>query len=167
MGFTAIPGGDIWLQIGTTQTPTSGSAVSFTNIPPVKKIRIIVDGVIQTASSRQNITFNNDTSAIYSFGYTGNVSQISGSVLRDTKLLIGRTSSAVAMFADFIIDYANQACPKLITGSSDSRGANGDGYNSIFGSYNSTLAINRIDLISATSTFSASNTGTFAIYGAF
>lgn len=167
MGFTAIPGGDTWLQIGTTQTPTSGSSVSFTNIPAVKKIRIIVDGVIQTGSSREYITFNNDTSAIYSFGYTGNVSQIAGSILRQSYLSVGRASSAVAMYADFIIDYANQACPKLITGSSDSKGANGDGYNSIFGNYNSTTAINRIDLISQTSTFSASNTGTFAIYGAF
>jgi hypothetical protein len=167
MGFTAIPGGDVWLQIGTTQTPTSGSSVSFTSIPAVKKIRIVVDGVIQTASSAMYLTFNNDTSSIYSYGYVGGTSTIAFSILRQANVRVGRAASSVAMFGDLTVDYANQLCPKLITGASDSRGANGDGLAAITGNYNSTATINRIDLVSNSSTFSAANTGTFAIYGAF
>jgi hypothetical protein len=144
MGFTAIPGGDIWLQIGTTQTPTSGSSVSFTSIPPVK----------------------NDTSASYSYAWNGVVAQITASFSNLGEVRLGR-AGGTNILADLELDYANQACPKLIQGMADNKAANGDTMNQIWGNYNSTTSINRIDVISSTSTFSAANTGTIAIYGAF
>jgi hypothetical protein len=49
----------------------------------------------------------------------------------------------------------------------DNKAANGDTMNQIWGNYNSTTSINRIDIVSSTSTFAAGNTGTIAIYGAF
>jgi hypothetical protein len=166
MGFTAIPGGDIWLQIGTTQTPTSGSSVSFTSIPPVKKLRILVNSVTQTASSRLVLVLNNDTGAKYTYAWNGVVAQITASSSNLGEIRLGR-AGGTNIICDIEFDYANQACPKLIQGMADNKAANGDTMNQIWGNYNSTDSINRIDVVSSTSTFAAANTGTIAIYGAF
>lgn len=166
MAINTIPGGDVWLQIGTTQTPVTGTSVSFTNIPPVKTIRILVNSVVQTASSRLVLVFNNDATAKYTYAWNGIVTAITASSSNLGEIRLGR-SSGTTILADMEISYANQACPKLLSGMADNKTANGDTMNQIWGNYNSTDAINRIDIISSTSTFATANTGTIAIYGAF
>lgn len=167
MAFTAIPSGDVWVQIGTTQTPTSGSSVSFTSIPAVKKIRLVVQQVALTASANLNITLNNDTSAIYNLGYTyyngTSMTVVNNGAQNDFKT--GRASGAGNHCCDYVIDYTNQAVPKLITGVAGNNGTNTNIAN-VVNNYNSTAVITRLDL-TTTSTFNATNTGTIAIYGAF
>jgi len=166
MGYTAIPGGDIWLQIGTTQTPTSGSTVSFTSIPPVKKLRLIADRIALTAAGVLDITLNNDSGQTYSQTYQGyNGTQMFSQALQTTFIDTARGSAASGLLIDYVIEYANQACPKSITGMSGSTTA-GSNYYPIQINYNSTAAINRVDFTTG-STFNATNTGTIAIYGAF
>lgn len=166
MGYTAIPGGDIWLQIGTTQTPTSGSSVSFTNIPPVKKLRLIVQNVALTTAGSLDITINNDTSSIYNQSYlTYNGTTTTTIAINNTAIDTTRTAGAASHIQDFIVDYANQACPKLITGYGSNNGTNPTHYG-IVANYNSTAVVSRIDFVTA-NTFNATNTGTIAIYGAF
>lgn len=168
MGFTAIPSGDIWVQIGTTQTPTTGSSVSFTSIPAVKKLRLVVDNLQLTAAATPRVTLNNDTSTSYVNDwvyYDG--TRYHGRVQKLAYWQIGTATDTVDIFADWLIDYANLTMPKAITqGYSRCNGTTlsiGEQY----GTYQSTAVINRLDLTLSTSTFSATNTGTIAIYGAF
>jgi hypothetical protein len=166
MGFTAIPGGDIWLQIVTTQTPTSGSSVSFTSIPPVKKLRLCVQNVALTTAGVLDITFNNDSGTNY-YQTTLIFNGTSTSIVAGQNAFIDTTRAAGAgvHLQDFVVDYANQACPKLIEGFGSNNGSNA-AYYGIVANYNSTTAINRVDFTTA-NTFNATNTGTIAIYGAF
>ena len=80
---------------------------------------------------------------------------------------IGTATDTVDIFADWLIDYTNLTMPKAITqGYSRANGTNlsmGEQY----GTYLSSSIINRLDLTLSTSTFSATNTGTIAIYGAY
>jgi hypothetical protein len=166
MGYTAIPGGDIWLQIGTTQTPTSGSAVTFTNIPAVKKLRLVVQNVSLTAAGYISVTLNNDATANYNqnqISDTSTTTRALGGILSNIQAT--RLAGASAHISDFIVDYANQACPKLITGFGSNNTA-ATAYYGITTTWNSTATVNRVDFTTG-STFNATNTGTIAIYGAF
>lgn len=166
MGYTAIPGGDIWLQIGTTQTPTSGSSVSFTSIPPVKKLRLVVQNVALTTAGSLDITLNNDTTSNYNqtqINYNGTSTSVGGAI--NAAIDTTRAAGAAAHIQDFIVDYANQACPKLITGFGSNNGSNPANYG-VVTTWNSTSSVNRVDFVTA-NTFNATNTGTIAIYGAF
>jgi len=167
MAFTAIPSGDVWVQIGSTQTPTSGSAVTFSSIPAVKKLRLIISNVTLTASGALDLTLNNDTSALYNISYLWNngTTTLPVVIVADTKVRTGRGSGTSSHVSDFIIDYTNQASPKLISGFGGNNGTN----NSMVlsnNTYNSTAIITRLDITTAT-TFAAGNTGTIALYGAF
>jgi hypothetical protein len=166
MALATIPSGEVWVQIGTTQTPTSGSSVSFTSIPAVKKLRLVVQNIALTTTGSLDITINNDTSSIYNQSYlnyngTATVTAALNTVAIDTT----RAGGASAHIQDFIIDYANQACPKLITGFGSNNGSNPNHYG-IVANYNSTAVVNRVDFVTA-NTFNATNTGTIAIYGAY
>jgi len=169
MGYTAIPGGDVWLQIGSTQTPTSGSVVTFSSVPAVKALRLVVFSVDQTAASVLGVTLNNDTATNYWYGYIDGIAGASKTrSSSNTYLPIGSGSGTTFMFADFLINYANQKCPKLITGGADDKGTStGRMMASLVANYNSTSTISRVDITSISSTFSATNTGTIALYGAF
>jgi hypothetical protein len=166
MALATIPSGDVWVQIGTTQTPTSGSSVSFTSIPAVKKLRLVVQNIALTTAGSLDITINNDTSSIYNQSYlnyngTATLTAALNTVAIDTT----RQAGASAHIQDFIIDYANQACPKLITGFGSNNGTSSNHYG-IVANYNSTAVVNRVDFTTA-NTFNATNTGTIAIYGAY
>lgn len=165
MAFTAIPSGDVWVQIGTTQTPTSGSSVSFTSIPAVKKLRVVVQSLTLTAAGYVDITLNNDTGSNYNYGYvTYNGTTASVIANNDTKMRVTR-SSGTSHIIELTIDYTNQAMPKLAQGYGTSGGSNASVYPASY-NWNSTAVVNRIDFTTAT-TFAAGNTGTIAIYGAF
>lgn len=165
MAFTAIPSGDVWVQIGSTQTPTSGSSVSFTSIPAVKKLRVVVQSLTLTAAGYVDITLNNDTASNYNYGYLSysgtTTTVIAGN---DTKMRVTR-ASGTSHIIDLTIDYTNQAMPKLAQGYGTSGGSNAAVYPASY-DWNSTAIVNRIDFTTAT-TFAAGNTGTIAIYGAF
>lgn len=166
MGFTAIPGGDVWLQIGTTQTPTSGSSVSFTSIPPVKKLRLVVQNVALTTAGTLDVTLNNDATSNYDqtqIIYNGTSTAVSSAI--NSAIDTTRGAGASSHISDLIVDYANQACPKLITGFGSHNGSNPTHYGIVVG-WNSTSSVNRVDFVTA-NTFNAANTGTIAIYGAF
>lgn len=166
MGFTAIPAGDFWLQIGTTQTPTSGSAVTFTNIPPVKKLRLVVQNVALTSAGYLVVTLNNDATANYNqtqIIYSGTSTSVTATI--NSNIQPSRSAGAASHIQDFVVDYANQKCPKLVTGFGSNNGSNA-AYYGISAAWNNTSAVNRIDF-TAGNTFNATNTGTIAIYGAF
>jgi len=166
MALATIPSGEVWVQIGTTQTPITGSSVSFTSIPAVKKLRLVVQNVSLTTAGSLDITINNDTSSIYNqtqINYNGTSTVVNGTL--NAAIDTTRAAGASAHIQDFIIDYANQACPKLITGFGSNNGSNPANYG-IVTNYNSTTVVNRVDFVTA-NTFNATNTGTIAIYGAY
>jgi hypothetical protein len=163
---TAGGGGETWTQIGTTQTPTSGSVVTFSSIPEYKKIRIICLAVRLTSSGTLAITLNNDATAKYAnfrvedsgSGGTGNFATLS---------MVRAFSDAGANYTnDLIVNYANVAMPKLVTGKGASVISGFAGtVSDLQVTYNSTATINRIDF-TAENTFLGANTGTIALYGA-
>lgn len=164
MGFTAIPSGDIWVQIGTTQTPTTGSSVSFTSIPAVKKLRLVIQNITTTANGSIDITLNNDASALYNYSYFYNTTtpQVRA-ITADTKIRTAQSAGSTGHVADYIIDYSSQSMPKVVTGWG---GNNLQAVIQNVGNYNSTSIVNRLDVVT-TNTFAAGNTGTIAIYGAY
>lgn len=167
MAFTAIPSGDVWVQIGSTQTPTSGAAVTFTSIPSVKKLRFIVSGVSLTVAGRIDVTLNNDTGSNYNVAYqTYNGTVTTPSVFNNTAFQMTRTGGAASHVQDGIIDYCNQAAPKSLQAFGGNNGSNPVAF-PISANWNSTAIVNRIDFTAVGTTFAAGNTGTIAIYGAF
>lgn len=164
MAFTAIPSGDVWVQIGSTQTPTSGTTVSFTSIPAVKKLRLVIQNITLTANGNLDMTFNNDATALYNWSYFWSATTPTPvAITADTKIRTGRGAGGSGHVADYIIDYSNQSMPKMLTG------WGGNNLNALIqgvGNYNSTAIVNRLDVTTA-STFAAGNTGTIAIYGAY
>ena len=153
-------------KIATTTLSSAGS-ISFTSIPSTyTDIRLVL---VAFASSNLNfnITFNNDTSALYSQTdlYGDGTTASSG---RQS----GNTGISMSVYANFgttphlttldLFSYAgstNKTC--LITQSND---RNGTGIVSRTVSlYRSTSAINRLDVVAGAPTFSAGTTAT--LYG--
>jgi hypothetical protein len=169
MGVSVIPASsastDTWVQIGTTQTPTSGTTVSFTSITAAKKIRIVVKSVVLTSSSTLRINFNGDSGTNYFNAGYRTVGGVFNALVTNTAQLAPYAANGSTHIHDLLIDYASQVTPKFITGFGTSSAT--DSTYSIFeGTWNSTAVINQIDFTTS-STFNATNTGTIAIYGAY
>lgn len=166
MGIQTIPaadtGGETWVQIGTTQTPVTGTVVTFSSITPAKKIRIVSENVSLTAAGTLHITLNNDTSTSY---FNARVTTGYGMTVVSASRIDGAAGTGTTFIQDLLIEYADQACPKTITGFNTSGGASAQVF-PLQATYNETASITRIDF-TTTSTFNAANTGTIAIYGAY
>lgn len=165
MGIQSLPAasvGETWVQIGTTQTPITGSVVTFSSITPAKKIRIITENVSLTSASSLHITLNNDTSASYFNAEAKNAYTMT--VVSGVRIN-GAANTGTTFIQDLLIEYADQACPKKITGFTTSGGASAQVF-PLQATYNETASITRIDFTTG-NTFNVLNTGTIAIYGAY
>lgn len=159
MGIAIYGGTDKWVELGSN-TPTSGSSVSFTSLTAYSKYRVVIWQTRLTNSSELTIRLNNDSGSNYFTAgiYYNTTVRYGGSIA--SRFLPFASSSATNNTA--VIDIDNLSTLTAISGFSnnDNLGAQG----MIQGWWNGNAQIDRID-VNTLDTFSASNTGTIKIYG--
>ena len=163
--------------IATLSGNGSGTSISFTSIPSTYK-HLQIRGIMRESSGTGvddtffGVQFNGDTATNYSthnlLGDGASVSANSG--VSQSRILLGfatqaaSTSNTMGAFVLDILDYQNTNKYKT------SRSLGGDDLNGkglislVSGAWQSTSAINRIDLYSLSSR-SISTTSSFALYG--
>lgn len=143
MAISKLGGAGKWVELATS-SPTSGSTVTFSSLPSYKDYRIEWFGLTNSIGQPFAVRFNNDSGSNYAYWRTDQndsaaTAQIYGS---------GSQIQITILDADSV--------SKTIQGFGGSDGE-------IYGFWNNQTAIDRIDIIAASSaTYTA---GTIKIYG--
>ena len=140
--------------IATTTLGSATTTITFNSIPGTyTDLRLVYVPFTETFASSQTITFNNDTSALYSWtfisgdGATATSGMGTGQIGLDTFSANPLTTPPMLLTVD-IFSYAgstNKTC--LMTGSSDKNGSGA--VNRRVGLYRSTTAITSLTITSA------------------
>jgi hypothetical protein len=145
VGTVSSTTSDTW-QLISSQTPTSGTSVSFTSISGYKTLMMAFKGVTTAANSYMIVRFNNDSSA-------GNYNDGGG----DGSSMLLAINSGPRAGAIVIYDADKEVPHKMEKTSYDPSVA----MNPVF--YTNPVAITRIDLVSRES--QAFTAGTVYLYG--
>lgn len=159
MAISTLAGGDKWTEIASS-SPTSGSTVSFTSIPEYKDLAVLAYNINNGGTATAlTIRFNNDSGNNYSRNIlwwrniTGGGMEVTGSPIT-TSIYATRETTQPTGF-QLLIENANSPLKTIRGIPYDLNGFETNG------SWHSSDAINRIDVISS-ATYSA---GTIKLYG--
>jgi uncharacterized membrane protein len=158
--------GNTYEAIATNTLGSAAASVTFSSIPATyTDLVVVVNASLTTGSANMNLNFNNDTSALYSATWVGGngtsalSSRNTGNTLMVTTYY-GTLQTTIGTFVLNVMNYANTTTNKTLLARMNNTI---DGTSATVGLYRSTSAINRIDLITGSSTFTAGST--FTIYG--
>jgi len=152
--------------LATQTLGSTASQITFSSIPATyTDLVVVVNASLTTGSANMNLNFNNDTSALYSATWVGGngtsalSSRNTGNTLMVTTYY-GTLQTTIGTFILNVMNYANTTTNKTLLARMNNTI---DGTSATAGLYRSTSAINRIDLITGSSTFTAGST--FTLYG--
>lgn len=143
MAISKLGGADKWVELATS-SPTSGSTVTFSSLPSYKDYRIEWFGLTNNLAQPFAVRFNNDSGTNYAYWRSDQSDSAASAQIYGTS----EQMQVDVLDADSI--------SKTIQGWGGTEGE-------IKGFWNNQTAINRIDIIAASSaTYTA---GTIKIYG--
>jgi hypothetical protein len=172
MGSSQVPAASIpasndkWVQIATS-SPITGTQVSFTSISGYKKLYVLIEQLTNATGGNYTVTINNDTGAKYYNRYlqtssnTPNFSATGSTSAARNNILAGLVGAAGATSSHIIIDNADSATIKEITGSFYQVSANTDLVYLSGTVYKGTATISSIQ-VNGAGNFTA---GTVTLYG--
>jgi hypothetical protein len=152
--------------IATNTLGSAAAQITFSSIPATyTDLVVVVNASLTTGSANMNLNFNNDTSALYSATWVGgNGTSALSSRNTGNNLMVttyyGTLQTTIGTFILNVMNYANTTTNKTLLARMNNTV---DGTSATVGLYRSTSAINRIDLITGSSTFTAGST--FTLYG--
>jgi len=152
--------------LATQTLGSTASQITFSSIPATyTDLVVVVNASLTTGSANMNLNFNNDTSALYSATWVGGngTSALSSRNTGNTSMVTtyyGTLQTTIGTFILNVMNYANTTTNKTLLARMNNTI---DGTSATAGLYRSTSAINRIDLITGSSTFTAGST--FTLYG--
>lgn len=159
MAISTLAGGDKWTEIASS-SPTSGSTVSFTSIPEYKDLAVLAYNINNGGTNTAlTIRFNDDSGSNYArnilwwHNVTGGGMKVTGSAIASS--IYGTQESTQPTGFQLLIENANSPLKTIRGIPYDNTGFETNG------SWQSSDAINRIDIISS-ATYSA---GTIKLYG--
>jgi hypothetical protein len=155
--------------IATTTLGSAAATITFSSIPATyTDLRVTFNFLVATGAQIPKVTYNNDSSALYSdtFIYGTGTSALSARDTGGTFFYAGSNTSASTTVPEFItldiFSYAGSTNKTtLYTSVSDKNGSGAVEYGVAL--YRSTSAINRIDFTSFSGTFAIGSIAT--IYG--
>lgn len=143
MAISKLGGAGKWVELATS-SPTSGSTVTFSSLPSYKDYRIEWFGLTNTLGQPFAVRFNNDSGTNYAYWRSDQSDSTASAQILGTS----EQMQVDVLDADSI--------SKTIQGWGGTEGE-------IKGFWNNQTAINRIDIIAASS--ATYTTGTIKIYG--
>ena len=160
-GTVSSATGNPWQTI-STNTPTSGTTVTFSSISGYKTLMLAFSNVTTaSAAGSGSITFNG-SSTNYSVLYLG--SYLSLSYSSNTLIPVDKQAGTNGNYSGYLlINDAINPIPKTFTGVGYDSNTPSTGV--INGVWVNTSAITSITFTSSGAAFSGSNTGTFTLYG--
>lgn len=158
--------------IASTVLSSANAAITFTSIPSTYtdlRLVIVGRGTVETqATVGVDLTFNNDTSAVYSRtimygdGTTAASSRLTAISAFQAQLPSSQSFTGFGLCTYDIFSYAGNTFKTILNSSSLDKNGSGYAWSSV-GLWRSTSAINRIDITASTSTWIAGTIAT--LYG--
>lgn len=152
--------------IATTTLGSPSSTITFSSISGIYTDLILISTIKSTTGNNARLTFNNDSSSLYSnrtIGGTGG-NPVSRNNSNTTSILLDldgyNITTEFNLHTTHIQNYSNTTTNKGVMTRSGSATTGFDEINSL---YRSTSAITRIDLTASAGSFAAGST--FTLYG--
>jgi hypothetical protein len=149
---TGLESSDNW-QLIATNTVTSGSTTSFTNISGYRKLMVTFKGVTLNSSNWLYLRFNSDSTSTNYGSTTGLYTSNGGNRSSDSIILTGLADTGMTGYAVF--NSTDKTTPKFL----EDAGGSALGYSN--GIYLGTSAITAVEVFSGAG-FTA---GSIALYG--